>query len=315
MAKKSSTVNNVVKKTTILPKTRKEAGKKNARPRAGVKPVSINNNEPAILKALYKIADAASAVKDMQSFYKKLHGIVGKIMYANNFFIATYDEQADLISWPYHVDEMDVDEESWGPQLLTEFKGSTGYVIRTGKTIHVTRDLQRIKGVEIVGASAKDGIAVPLMTGKKVLGALVVQSYASGIVYGEEDQVEALLETHPMMRNCLLHGTTKVVDYSRRAFKHLTAFQLALCALDNEMCDRLKAYMSEEEITEQYQAIFLTGYEAYAKTQQPFDFTRIVRAITDSRDADVKTALQLQQPNMTELWQTLEQFRRDFTRC
>jgi hypothetical protein len=43
--------------------------------------------------ALYLIADATSAVKDMQQFYMAIHQIIGDLMYARNFFIALYDEQ------------------------------------------------------------------------------------------------------------------------------------------------------------------------------------------------------------------------------
>ena len=30
-------------------------------------------------------------------------------MYASNFFIALYDEERQLINWPYYVDELDPD--------------------------------------------------------------------------------------------------------------------------------------------------------------------------------------------------------------
>ena len=49
------------------------------------------NHQLKIQKALYEIADAASAVSDMQSFYRKLHEIVGKLMQAKSFYITLYD--------------------------------------------------------------------------------------------------------------------------------------------------------------------------------------------------------------------------------
>src|SRR5689334_10376072 len=55
-----------------------------------------------IQKALFGIADAASAASNLTSFYKKLHKIIGKLMYARNFYIATYEENADLVTWPYY---------------------------------------------------------------------------------------------------------------------------------------------------------------------------------------------------------------------
>jgi hypothetical protein len=49
--------------------------------------------EPAraaeVQDALYRIAELASAAQDMQEFYRAIHGVVGELMYANNFFIPT----------------------------------------------------------------------------------------------------------------------------------------------------------------------------------------------------------------------------------
>ena len=57
--------------------------------------------------ALFRIAELASSVHDMQEFYREVHAVVGEFMYANNFFIALYDDDRQLISWPYYVDELD----------------------------------------------------------------------------------------------------------------------------------------------------------------------------------------------------------------
>src|SRR5215217_4584662 len=83
-----------------------------------------------IQKVLYEIADAASAVRDMQSFYKKLHKIIGRLMYAENFFIAIHDKQTDLVNWPYYVDTADIEPPP--PTPLTEHYGGTGWVLRHG---------------------------------------------------------------------------------------------------------------------------------------------------------------------------------------
>ena len=59
--------------------------------------------------ALYRIAELASAARDLQEFYRSVHAVVGELMYANNFFIALYDEERQLICWPYYIDEVDAD--------------------------------------------------------------------------------------------------------------------------------------------------------------------------------------------------------------
>ena len=155
-----------------------------------------------IQKALYQIADAASAVRDMPSFYKKLHKIVRKLMYAENFFIALYDEQLDLISWPYHVDEKDKDDSVWGAERLKGSKTWTAHVMRTGEIVHTIHDLEKLlkrKNVSIkaIYTPPVDGIAVPLKMEKKILGALTIQSYAPGITYTDSDvQVLTFVAQH-----------------------------------------------------------------------------------------------------------------------
>ena len=47
--------------------------------------------------ALYRIAEAASAADDLQAFYATVHRIVGSLMYAENAYIALYDEQRRAI--------------------------------------------------------------------------------------------------------------------------------------------------------------------------------------------------------------------------
>jgi GAF domain-containing protein/DNA-binding response OmpR family regulator len=171
MAKKTSPVNKTVKKV---------AGKKTTQ-------VDLKR-QLKIQKVLYEIADAASAVRDMQSFYKKLHKIVGKLMYAENFFIALYDAQSDLVSFPYRVDTADV--EPVPPQHLGEQHGATAWVIQYGEALDRSSgkiDAAIARGeMEQVGTKS-NGIVVPLKSENKTIGALAVQSYIDGILYDAQD--------------------------------------------------------------------------------------------------------------------------------
>jgi phosphoserine phosphatase RsbU/P len=141
-----------------------------------------------IQKALYEIADAASAVTDMQSFYAKLHRIVGRLMYARNFFIALYDEQSDLITWPYYVDTVDVEHPP--PTHLADHRGATGWILRHGKTLadvdgSVARAVRRGES-ELIG-SVSDGIGIPLKNDGKAMGVLLIQSYKANIKFSMQD--------------------------------------------------------------------------------------------------------------------------------
>ena len=42
--------------------------------------------------ALYRIAEAATAAHDLQAFYREVHETVATLMYAENFYIALYDD-------------------------------------------------------------------------------------------------------------------------------------------------------------------------------------------------------------------------------
>ena len=59
--------------------------------------------------ALYRIAEAASSADDLQAFYATVHEIVGGLMYAENAYIALYDEQRQAMNYPYYVDAVDDD--------------------------------------------------------------------------------------------------------------------------------------------------------------------------------------------------------------
>ena len=154
-------------------------------------PVKRDRDHKRALKiqaALYKIADAASATRDMRTFYTKVHKIVGKLMYAENFFIALYDEQTDLITWPYYVDTVDVEP----PQTmhLAEHRGATGWVLRHGKIIaDADGSWEAAKGRgegQDVGSKSV-GIAAPLKVRNETIGVVFIQSYIGGIEYQIED--------------------------------------------------------------------------------------------------------------------------------
>ena len=44
----------------------------------------------------------------MAEFYPAMHAIVGELMNAENFYIALYDEDRQLLNFPYYVDSIDL---------------------------------------------------------------------------------------------------------------------------------------------------------------------------------------------------------------
>ena len=108
-------------------------------------------------------------------------------MYAHNFYIALYDPQSLLLSFPYFVDEADP-----APASKRLGRGLTEYVLRTGEPLLATPavfdELVRQGEVELIGAPSLDWLGVPLKSGAVSIGALVVQSYTENVRFGERDR-------------------------------------------------------------------------------------------------------------------------------
>ena len=147
--------------------------------------------------ALYRIAEAASAVEDLPAFYATVHGIVAGLMYADNAYIALYDDQRQAINYPYYVDSVDTDipdPNLWEPMGVGQATGMTAYALRTrqaGCSIEATaiEDLVargEIKTLGVVGQG--DWLGAPLVAEGRTLGVIVVQTYTADQLHTEADR-------------------------------------------------------------------------------------------------------------------------------
>ena len=148
-----------------------------------------------IQSALYRIAETASAARDLPEFYRQIHAIVGELMYANNLYIALYDEERSLLNYPYYVDEVDTDVPDpnvWEPMGTGQARGLTAYVLRHGEPALVTQNvwMELIETGEIdrIGETGEDWLGVPLRSEGRTLGVLVVQTYEPSQHYSEGDK-------------------------------------------------------------------------------------------------------------------------------
>jgi GAF domain-containing protein/CheY-like chemotaxis protein/HPt (histidine-containing phosphotransfer) domain-containing protein len=147
-----------------------------------------------VQNALYRIAETASIAEDMQDFYAKIHTIVRELMYADNFYIALYDAERQMINFPYNVDE---DPDQPDPNLWEPFgsgyaAGTTAYLLRTGRPMLLTSaDWRRLAArgeIVLIGEEAVSWLGVPLQSEGKTLGAVVVQSYREDLRHTESDK-------------------------------------------------------------------------------------------------------------------------------
>lgn len=146
-----------------------------------------------VQKVLFRISELASSVRNMNQLYASVHNIIGELMAANNFYICLHDVAQGTVSFPYFVDEHDT------PDFLAQMpadklkRGITGYVLRTGEPLLLTKDSHTYKELEAsgeidqMGSQHVDWLGVPLLSSGQVIGVMVVQSYQEDVRYSEND--------------------------------------------------------------------------------------------------------------------------------
>jgi len=143
-----------------------------------------------VQNALYQISEAVNTSEDIDTLYRRMHGILKELMTVDNIFICLFDAQKNTIQFPYFVDEFDSAPE---PQPLANLEKSlTAYVLKTGKVLladeKLDLQLQEQGIIKLIGEPTKIWLGVPLKIGEVVIGALVVQDYHNEKTYGEPEK-------------------------------------------------------------------------------------------------------------------------------
>jgi PAS domain S-box-containing protein len=167
--------------------------------------------------SITEISEAALTAPDIQALIKGIHEAVGRLMPARNFYVALYDERADLLTFPYFVDEKDTPGPAQKPG-----RGLTSYVLRTGKPLLVTPEvydeLERTGEIRGGGVRGTDWLGVPLRSGTQRLGVMVVQTYSPEVRLTDKDR-DAL---------SLLAAQAAVALERKRAQEDLAKFKLGI---------------------------------------------------------------------------------------
>lgn len=140
------------------------------------------------LQALqYRIAELSISAPSLDAFYAEVHGLVGQLVYAKNFFIALLSEDGGELDFPYSVDERDAQR----PRRRLA-RGMTEYVLRHGVPLLADRkradELHASGEVVASGAESTCWLGVPLLGEERTLGVVAVQSYSPEVMFGRRDQ-------------------------------------------------------------------------------------------------------------------------------
>ena len=148
--------------------------------------ISSSKKSNKLEKSLYQISRAVIESEDLEDLYISIHKSLSDVLPVDNFFIAIFDKEKNLLSFPYFVDEFDDPYETGPPG-----NGLTEYVLRTGNPLHVNeeifKNLVEAGEVDLYGTDSLDWIGVPLKIGDDIFGVVVVQTYSEKRRLDERD--------------------------------------------------------------------------------------------------------------------------------
>jgi PAS domain S-box-containing protein len=148
--------------------------------------ITAQKRATQVQTAMYRISEAAQSTRDLEDLYHSIHVIISDLMPADNFYIALYDHEADLITFPYLVDQYE------DATPMRPGRGLTSYVLRTGQPILFTPEIhtQLIERGEIsvIGMPAIDWLGAPLKIADRIIGVIAVQTYDPQVRLRETDK-------------------------------------------------------------------------------------------------------------------------------
>ncbi|HXD09558.1 MAG TPA: GAF domain-containing protein [Anaerolineales bacterium] len=161
------------------------------------------------LAMLYKISNAISNLRDLESILHLIFEKVKDNIHLDVFFIALYDDKSGIVSFPLMYDGDSFWKE---PEKNIRETKSLSKVIATGDSFLWNRTSAEIEAAKVstnrVGDSTRVAasiIVIPLQAAGRIIGAISVQSY----------QTNAYNENHLLLLTSLAQQATVAIENSR----------------------------------------------------------------------------------------------------
>ena len=151
-----------------------------------VRDITERKRSEKIQQSVYEIARASVTTRSLDELYASIHTVLQGLLPTPNFYIAVYDHEKDLLSFPYYIDSFDV-----APPPQKPGRGMTEYIMRTRQPLLATQGIweePEWQGeIELVGTAPEEWLGVPLIAQDRAIGAMVVQTYDKKVHFGEQD--------------------------------------------------------------------------------------------------------------------------------
>ena len=215
----------------------------NARTKELMAQIREREKSELLQESLYRISELTTDIElDIDTFYSKVHNIIGQLINAKNFFIAKYENDTETLHFSYFVDENSTDlAKDFQPRKLSNRYSEL--VLRRRETVLLT--YHDMMSLHLEGETKKpqddihSWLGVPLIYSGQLLGVMVLQSYHYKTTYNQQD---AELLNFVSNHVSAAIKRRELADFERRSHDLLEQqVKLRTLALEDEISHRKQA--------------------------------------------------------------------------
>jgi NtrC-family two-component system sensor histidine kinase KinB len=143
------------------------------------------------LDSLQAVGQTLSASLDLDTILSAIHAQVARLMPADNFYVALYEDEIDEVSFPLAFENGT--RVHWRSRRTGN--GLTEYILRTRSPLLIRENYEATLeslGLRKIGRPATSWLGVPMLAGAEALGVITVQSFSPRSAYDVSHQ-EVLL--------------------------------------------------------------------------------------------------------------------------
>jgi GAF domain-containing protein len=148
--------------------------------------ITERRHRSAEREVITEIVQGIGRTSNLAELLELTHLTIGKVLYAENCFVALHDPTTDLLHFEFWADKVDA---VFPPCPVGT--GFSGHVLRTGRPLLLTKEImaQLLESGEIqkVGTVCASWMGVPLKTPSGTIGIMVVQHYEDENAYDQKN--------------------------------------------------------------------------------------------------------------------------------